>query len=342
MTLTKLNDLDPHHHRTIKGKDIRQFTVWTEQAEQIGRVVDALVDETERLCYLVIERSPAFGGNQVLLSPDQIRVDLNEERVYLNQLDRGQFTQLPVHHPAHQTTSNQINSQSISRTTVTDINPQSTPQPVAVTHASMFLEDSVPLETSTPLEVSTPLESPVRNSFAVEQEITTVAASAPTPAVKQAIAPAPTDSVPQNHSVSTSTSEEHSIRLLEERLVVNPQRRKVGEVIVRKEIETRMIEVPVRREKLVIEQVSPEHKQLALIDLKGDTSDALELRHATTAEANPVVTGEFASIDAAIHLLKLIAAKSNSGCESVQLTLVLNDASYQSIYQDWFRQYTQS
>ena len=61
--------------------------------------------------------------------------------------------------------------------------------------------------------------------------------------------------------------EETIIRLLEERLVVDSSKRKIGEVIVRKEIETRMVQVPVRREKLIVEQVSPEHKQLAEIDL---------------------------------------------------------------------------
>ena len=63
--------------------------------------------------------------------------------------------------------------------------------------------------------------------------------------------------------------EEELIRLLGERVVVARSKRKIGEVIVRKEIETRMvqIQVPVRHEKLIVEQVSPERKQLAEIDL---------------------------------------------------------------------------
>jgi len=60
--------------------------------------------------------------------------------------------------------------------------------------------------------------------------------------------------------------EEEIIRLLGERLVVDRGKRKI-EVIVRKEIETRMIQVPVRHEKLIVEQVSPERKQLAEINL---------------------------------------------------------------------------
>jgi len=58
---------------------------------------------------------------------------------------------------------------------------------------------------------------------------------------------------------------EEIIRLLGERLVVDRGKRKIGEVIVRK-IETRMIQVPVRHE-VIVEQVSPERKQLAEINL---------------------------------------------------------------------------
>jgi stress response protein YsnF len=57
------------------------------------------------------------------------------------------------------------------------------------------------------------------------------------------------------------------IQLFEERVAVDMQQRKLGEVIVRKVIETEIIEIPVRREKLVIEQISPTYQQLAAVDL---------------------------------------------------------------------------
>jgi len=68
-------------------------------------------------------------------------------------------------------------------------------------------------------------------------------------------------------ALNSEVLEEEIIRLLGERLVVDRGKRKIGEVIVRKEIETRMIQVPVRFEKLIVEQVSPERKQLAEINL---------------------------------------------------------------------------
>ncbi len=71
------------------------------------------------------------------------------------------------------------------------------------------------------------------------------------------------------------------VRLVEERLVVNCSKRKIGEVIVRKEIETRIIQVPVRYEKLIVEQVSPEHKQLVEINLGQAEGAGIELTEVT-------------------------------------------------------------
>lgn len=98
--------------------------------------------------------------------------------------------------------------------------------------------------------------------------------------------------------------EEHVIQLLEERLVVDRKRRKIGEVIVRKEIETHIIEVPVRREKLIVEQVGSE-KPLATIDLgqpvvNGDEAEQPSLQ--------PTINGAFASIKAAIQFLETVAS----------------------------------
>lgn len=46
-----------------------------------------------------------------------------------------------------------------------------------------------------------------------------------------------------------------TIQLVEERLVVNRRRVKVGEISVRRVVETEIVEVPIRREKLIVEKV---------------------------------------------------------------------------------------
>ena len=139
--------------------------------------------------------------------------------------------------------------------------------------------------------------------------------------------------------------EEEIIRLLEERLIIDSKKRKIGEVIVRKEIEIRMIQVPVRREKLIVEQVSPEHKQLAEIILDGEDT-GIELAEAgiTDTEASKitsnnsnelVVRGEFNSPKIASLLLNAIALERRQGCKKIRVEIVVEDAERQQMYQEW-------
>lgn len=136
--------------------------------------------------------------------------------------------------------------------------------------------------------------------------------------------------------------DQESIRLLEERLVIDRKKQKVGDVIVRKEIETRMIEVPVRREKLIVEQISPERKQLAEIDLGEGEITGLEFTDITSRESGPVVRGEFVSPQVAARILKAIAAQPRHGCAKVRIELVLHDSEVQDTYQEWFDRYSET
>jgi len=136
-------------------------------------------------------------------------------------------------------------------------------------------------------------------------------------------------------------NEQQIIRLLEERLVIESSKRKVGEVIVRKVIETRMIQVPVRREKLIVEQISPEHKQLAEIDLDegeilGVDLTEVERLEVTRFDSGLTVSGEFSSPKIASLLLNAIALEQNHGCKQVRVTIVIEDESHQKKYQEWF------
>ncbi|MFW6357856.1 MAG: DUF2382 domain-containing protein, partial [Chroococcales cyanobacterium] len=81
----------------------------------------------------------------------------------------------------------------------------------------------------------------------------------------------------------TEVVEQEIIRLLEEKLVIDRHKRKVGEVIVRKEIETRMVEVPVRREKLIIEEVGNPNRPLTEIDLGRGQVTGVEMRQGQEA-----------------------------------------------------------
>ncbi|MDZ8051288.1 MAG: YsnF/AvaK domain-containing protein [Aulosira sp. ZfuVER01] len=144
----------------------------------------------------------------------------------------------------------------------------------------------------------------------------------------------------QNTNV-VEVGEENIIKLLEERLVVNSSKRKVGDVIVRKEIETRMVQVPVRREKLIVEQVSPEHKQLAEIDLGQEEIVGIDLTEKEIPEVvglnnGLTVSGLFTSPKIASLLLNAIALEKKQGCQQVRVSIVVDNEEYRQKYQEWF------
>lgn len=135
--------------------------------------------------------------------------------------------------------------------------------------------------------------------------------------------------------------EENIIRLIEERLIANSHKRKLGEVIVRKQIETRMVQIPVRREKLIVEQVGAETKQLAEIDLSQGEISGLDLIDQSIAESaifdgSLAVSGEFTSPKIASLLLNAIALEEKHGCRQVKVTISVADESLQKKYQEWF------
>lgn len=153
------------------------------------------------------------------------------------------------------------------------------------------------------------------------------------------------DATSEIHTEPTTLQSEDVIKLLEERLVVDRTKRKIGEIIVRKEIETRMVTIPVRRERLIVEQLSPEHKQLANIDLGEEqitheestpVSSTPAMPLTTSFEGSLTVTGEFSSPKVASLLLNAIALERNHGCQRIQVTIAVDNEQLQQKYQEWF------
>ncbi|MEG3970215.1 MULTISPECIES: DUF2382 domain-containing protein [unclassified Microcoleus] len=129
------------------------------------------------------------------------------------------------------------------------------------------------------------------------------------------------------------------IRLLEERLVINRSKRKVGEVIVRKEIETRMVQVPIQWEKLIVEQVGDDPKVLAEIDLGQGNITGIDLTEIKTDRQEPTVKAEFTSVQKASKILNSIASQPRHGCVKVRLELVLEDKQLEDTYQKWMTEH---
>lgn len=150
-----------------------------------------------------------------------------------------------------------------------------------------------------------------------------------------------TNSVSQPSSGDSHIIDEDIINLLGERLIVDRSKRKIGEVIVRKEIETRMIQIPVRREKLIVEQVSPEQKELASIylgeeELASVASTSQEMPETVNFEGSLTVSGEFISPKVASLLLNAIALEQNHGVRRIRVTVAVENEQQQQQYQEWF------
>lgn len=139
---------------------------------------------------------------------------------------------------------------------------------------------------------------------------------------------------------SEEVTQEVYIQLLAERLAISYHKHKVGEVIIRKEIETEIIEVPIRREKLVVEQVSPEHRKLAEIDLGNDKIDSLELKdhqfRDSQSHSNLTIHGEISSPKMVAWLFDSIARQTQPGCKNIRIEIELENTSHYDLYQEWF------
>ncbi len=154
-----------------------------------------------------------------------------------------------------------------------------------------------------------------------------------------------TDADRTNENLETTQDEEDFdvvdqdvIRLLEERLVINRSKRKVGEVIVRKEIQTRMVQVPIQWEKLIVEQVGDDPKVLAEIDLGEGHITGVDLTEMSSDRHEPTVKAEFTSVQKAMKILNAIASQPRHGCVKVRIELVLEDKQLEETYQKWMTQ----
>ncbi|MEX0268305.1 DUF2382 domain-containing protein [Leptolyngbyaceae cyanobacterium UHCC 1019] len=118
---------------------------------------------------------------------------------------------------------------------------------------------------------------------------------------------------------------EETLSLLEERLVIDSHKRKVGEVIVRKEIETRIVEVPIRREKLIVEQISPTFKQLVVVDLGQIDETEFDQTASIKMPRLDTTAHEFDDANAAIQFLEAIAAHPAESQQPIHISIMLNN-----------------
>jgi len=96
MALVKLADAYPNYKQEIfGGDDIKGYEVYSATDEKVGGIHDALVDETGRFRYLVIDTGFWVFGKKVLAPIGRVRMDYDRRRVYITGLTKDQVERLP-------------------------------------------------------------------------------------------------------------------------------------------------------------------------------------------------------------------------------------------------------
>ena len=142
--------------------------------------------------------------------------------------------------------------------------------------------------------------------------------------------------LPQTNGVDkieTRVLDEHQISLLEEKLVVKRQKHKVGEVVVRKVVETRMIHLPIRREKLVIEKAGTANEYLTEVDLGEGQVNGVKFSQLGNTNDIYLSRSNFVSIESAQQLLSAINEYSARPSVKVRLEIVSDSSDSQTAYQ---------
>ncbi|MBD3881986.1 PRC-barrel domain-containing protein [Phormidium tenue FACHB-886] len=340
MDLFRISDSDPQSRHAYEFSDIIRFDVWANNEERVGKVADILMNDIGQLYYIVIDIGSWLSRKLVLVEPEEFRIDRATQRVNLINLTKDEInhrsTYDPSLHRATKPTGTRVEP------AVHSASSQAIPQTMLPVEASAQLETSAPLgsawisETTlgTTRSISVPAhrqEHPLVETKTSLQPVPEVVQ----PLTSQPMASQSLTSQPLASQPVASTVAEETIQLLEERLVVNRLRRKVGEITVRKAIETRMIQVPVRREKLIIEQVSPEPKQIAVVDISTQASEA-ELATAAQTALDSIERNRFVSADFAQQILA--AVPRQTGNHTPKVKLVFEDATLQTKYEEYLLQ----
>ncbi|MEG3978080.1 DUF2382 domain-containing protein [Microcoleus sp. herbarium8] len=204
MTLQRLEEFYPNYQEEIfAGDDIKGFDVYAgDSDEKVGTVYDALVDETGRFRYLVIDTGIWIFGKKVLLPIGSARFDYGARRVYATGLrSKDQAERLPAYNelePLDYDREEQVRGVYRNQGTAATATPASYDR-------SNYSYD---------------LDRPL---------------------------------------YETNEQQHQNLKLYEERLIANKTRAKTGEVAVGKRVETETARasVPIEKERVVIERVTP-------------------------------------------------------------------------------------
>ncbi len=232
MPLHKISDFDPHYHDTIQGNDVKGMGVYIQGSdEKVGTVNDVLVDDQGAFRYLIVDLGFWIFGKKVLLPIGRGKVDSKADRVYLTGMTRPQAEALPEYKEGM----------------ALDFDYE---EKVRGVYRDQSLDAAAPLETSAALDAATAVTKPQPVRPATSPTLPNI-----TPTYDRSTY----DYGHEPDLYDVKGHEDQTFKLYEERLVANKLRQKSGEVSIGKHVETETarVSVPVDKERVVIERVTP-------------------------------------------------------------------------------------
>jgi uncharacterized protein (TIGR02271 family) len=254
MALHKISDFDPDYRSSFDDRDMKGFSVYSESDEKIGTVNDILVDEEGRFRYFIVDLGFWIFGKKVLLPVGRARIDYNAERLYTTGLTREQAEDLPEyneHDLVDYDYEERVRGVYRSPNTYGTAGAMGTMGTATSTGMNTPATDAVaPLESSAALDASAPLDPASSAGMRDTGYRAPAATSYNRDAYKYEDDTDLFNVNEQNHQ---------SLKLYEERLIANKRRVKTGEVTIGKhvETETERVSVPIEKERVVIERVTP-------------------------------------------------------------------------------------
>ena len=239
MPLVKISDYDPDYRDSLGDSDLKGMGVYTQADEKIGTINDVLVDEDGQFRYLVVDLGFWIFGKKVLLPVGRSQIDQGSDRVYAIGMTREQAESLPefsdrlaVDYDYEEKVRGVYRTPAVGASTS------------AVTDTARPVDVSMPLEASAPLDVAS-----------------TAGMTASTPAYSR-------DTYNYQHEPELFDVKDNNqtLKLYQERLIANKKRVKTGDVTISKHIETEtaQVSVPIEKERVVIERVTPTNAGVAV------------------------------------------------------------------------------
>ena len=130
--------------------------------------------------------------------------------------------------------------------------------------------------------------------------------------------------------------EDIKLSLLEEKLKVIRHKHKIGEVVVRKKVETRVAKIPLRREKLIIERIGKNPEQLTEVIISEDKINGFNYDELEPASSQPsqVAKTKYINLEKAQSIIEAIAALSATEKPKIRLEIIANNSNLQQQYRD--------